>query len=409
MSEALEAEAVPPSPLDPRFVADPEAVYGPIRAETPVWWWEGGHAWLVTRYDAFVETLRHPDVTMDFRLWEHHQPATDPVAVEMEKQMDVAIPFMPKDAHDRVRRLVSRAFTPRAVAALEPMIRNILNELIDDVRPRGAFDAVSDITQKYPTRVISRMIGIPPDSEREVLFKQYSDIFIASVSPLISSEERNEIGRVQAKFMALVTEVIDEHRANPRDDMLSALIEVEEEGERLSIRELQALIFGLIMAGSETTANAVGIGLFTLLTHPEQLAAFRDDPGCRDNAVLELLRFHGPGYHSSRVALRDLEIAGVPVRKGQLVLAGILASHWDPDAFADPLRLDFDRDLREQSVFGSGEHFCLGAQLARLELLTAYTTLFDALPELRLTVPASEIGFRAHPTIRGVESLPLAF
>ena len=409
MSEPSALDAVQPNPLDPRFVADPEAVYGPIRETAPVWWWEEGRAWLVTGYAAFVEAIRHPELSMDRRLWEHYEPPRDPVALEMDAQMDLALPFMPEEPHTRVRSLVSKAFTPRAVSGLEPLIRGILQELIDGIQPRDHFDFVPELAHRYPTRVISRMLGIEPRSDREATFKEYSDVFIASVSPFLTAEERVRIAAVQARFMALVAEVVEEHRADPRDDMLSRLIAVEEEGERLSNPELLSLVFGLIMAGSETTANTVATGVHLLLTNPEQLAIYRAEPGQRGNAVLELLRIGAPGYGTTRYARRDIELAGVPIRKGQLIISSMLAAHFDPSVFPEPRRVDFRRDLRDQAIFGSGTHFCLGAQLAKLELETAYTTVFDELPGLRLANPEREIVYAPHPTVRGPAALPVAF
>lgn len=409
MSQPISPEWVQPNPMDPRFVADPEAVYGPIRERSAVWWWEEGTAWLITGYPQFVEVIRHPDLVMDRRYWEHYEAPTDPVARAMEDQLDLALPMMGGEAHTRIRSLVSKAFTPRAVAGLAPLIHGILNELIEEVRPKGRMEFVAEFAHRYPTRVISRMLGIPPNSEREVQFKAYSDVFVASVSPYLAAGERREIAQVQARFLALVDEVIEEHRAVSRDDMLSRLIAVEEAGDRLSNPELVALVFGLIMAGSETTANAVGSGLHALLTHPEQLALYRSEPAVRDNAVLELIRFNPPGYGSSRYAKRDVTIDGVEVKRGQLLIASLPAAHYDPAYFPEPRRLDLRRDLREQALFGSGAHFCLGAQLARLELETAFSMLFGSLPGLRLESCGEDIVYAPHPTIRGPAALPVLF
>ena len=200
---------------------------------------------------------------------------------------------------------------------------------------------------------------------------------------------------------------MEEHRAHPGDDLLSALIAAEEEGDRLSTPELLNLVLGLIMAGTETTASAVAIGMYDLLRHPDQAKIFRDDPNVRENAVLELLRV-GTGIQIERFARRDLELAGVPIRKGQMVLASMHAAHHDPAVFPDPNRLDLRRDLKELAVFGGGRHFCLGTQLAKLELRIAYSALIDGLPGLRLAVPTAEIEITCDNR-RSVVSLPLEF
>ena len=398
---------IPPDPRDPRFAADPEAVYGPIRERAPVWWWEGARGWLVTGHAEFVEASRHDDLVIDRRLWEHYEVPADPVARAMEARMDEALPMMPNGPHDRVRGLLGKAFTPRAVAGLEPEIREILEELLTGLKPRGGFDLVADLSDWYPIRVISRMFGIPPNSEREARFKTYADVFIRSVDPFLSPAERASTARSQVEFLELVSEVVEEHRSDPRDDMLSALIAAEQDGDRLSTSELLNLVLGLIMAGTETTAGAVGVGMYELLRNPDQLEIFRTDPSVRDNAVLELLRV-GSGFQIERFARRDLTVGGTTVRKGQMVVTSSFAAHHDPAVFPDPQKIDVRRDLKEVAVFGGGRHFCLGAQLARLELRIAYSTLVDTLPGLRLAVPASEVEF-THDNRRLVRSLPLAF
>ncbi|NQZ99343.1 MAG: cytochrome P450 [Myxococcales bacterium] len=361
----------------------------------------------MTGHAPFVEASRHDDLVIDRRLWEHYEAPTDPVALAMEDRMDEALPMMADQPHDRVRGLLGKAFTLRAVAGLEPSIRSILGELIDGIRPKGRFDLVADLANWYPVRVISRMFGIQPNSEREALFNQYADVFVRSVNPFLPAEERARSARVQAKFLELVSEVVEEHRANPRDDLLSALISAEEDGDRLSTSELMNLMLGLIMAGTETTASAVAIGMFDLLRNPDQVAVFREDPSVRANAVLELLRL-GAGLQIERFARRDLEIGGVPIRKGQMVVGSMYAAHHDPTVFPDPKRLDLRRDLKELAVFGGGRHFCLGTQLAKLELETAYSTLIDGLPGLRLAVPETEVEITCDNR-RTVVSLPLEF
>lgn len=407
MAEPVTTPLVQPDPTDAQFAADPEAVYGPIRARAPVWWWEEARGWLVTGHAPFVEASRHDDLVIDRRLWEHYEAPTDPIALAMEDRLDEALPMMADGPHDRVRGLLGKAFTPRAVARLEPSIREILGELIEGLRPKGRFDLVADLANWYPIRVISRMFGIPPNSEREARFKQYADVFVRSVNPFLSAEERARSARVQLKFFELVAEVVEEHRADPRDDILSALITAEEDGDRLSTPELLNLVLGLIMAGTETTASAVAVGMYELLRHPDQLEVFREDPSVRANAVLELLRV-GAGLQIERFARRDLEIAGVPIRKGQMVVASLYAAHHDPAVFPDPETLDLRRDLKELAVFGGGRHFCLGTQLAKLELQIAYSTLIDGLPGLRLAVPATEIEITCDNR-RSVVSLPLEF
>ncbi|MCH2173874.1 cytochrome P450 [Myxococcota bacterium] len=396
-------------PLDTNFARNPYPVFRALRERDPVHWWEDGPGWVLTRFTDVVEGFKHPDLSGNIRHWELFREPTHPDLKRLRPYDDALLTALEDDHHNRVRRLVAKAFTPRSVARLEPVMKEILDDCLAPHRKRGNLELMQDVARSYPTRVISRMLGIPSDTQREQRFKELSDILISLTSPLVSEEERIAGAAAREEMLALVEEVLDERRHQPQDDILSALLAAEDDGQTLSTTELLSLVPLIILAGSETTANSLGIGLLDLLRHPDQFALFRDEPALRPRAIEELLRFQQPGYFLARYALRDLEFGGRKIRKGQLVLLSSPAAHRDPEAFPDPDHLDLRRMPDQTAVFGHGVHFCLGAQLARLELSTALTKLVDEFPGLRLSVPAEEVEFEPNIQIRTLGALPLAF
>jgi cytochrome P450 len=407
MIEGIPSPAI--NPLDPAFARDPYPLFARLREHDPIHRDEVMNAWLVTSFDAFVAIMQDPRFTLDIREWEAYEAPTHPDLVRFRGIEEASLFALPQVDHLRVRRLVSKAFTPRAVRGLEPVIHSIVDECLARVRPAGRLDLVSDLAVFFPTYVISRLIGIPANSRRELRFEQLADVLIAQGSPLLSMAEKVAAAPQLEELYGLIEECIAERRRSPQDDILSALIHAEDEGKRLSREELLSLVGGLISAGSETTASSLVLGLRELLHRPDQLALFRARPELRPNAAEELLRHQVPGYFTMRVAREDVAIEGRAIRRGQLVLPSIAAAHRDPARFPDPDRVDVTRDLSEAALFGRGPHSCLGAQLARLELRVAYGKLVDELPGLRLACAYDEAPFARHPVIRSIASLPLEF
>lgn len=407
MIEGIPSPAI--NPLDPTFARDPYPVFARLRERDPIHRDEVMNAWLVTSFDACISIMQDARFTLDAREWEAFEPSTHPELVRFRGIDDANLFALSPTDHLRVRRLVSKAFTPRAVRGLVPVIHSIVDECLARVRATGRLELVSDLASSFPTYVISRLIGIPANSSRERRFKELADVVIAQASPLLPMDERIAAIPLRDEFFRLVSECIEERRRAPQDDVLSGLIQAEEEGKRLSQDELLALVTGLISAGSETTASALVLGVRELVHRPDQLLLFRERPEHRVNAAEELLRHQMPGYFTMRVPTRDVVIDGHTIRRGQLILPSIAAAHRDPARFNDPDRVDVTRDLSEAALFGRGPHSCLGAQLARLELSIAYGKLVDELPGLRLGCAYEDVPFPAHPLIRSVASLPLEF
>ncbi len=397
------------NPLDPACARDPYPILARLREHDPIHRDEAMNAWVVTSFDACVSIMQDPRFTLDVREWEGYQPPTHPDLLRFRSIDDANLFTLPQIDHRRVRLLVSKAFTPRAVRAVAPIVHAIVDDCLAAVRSTGRLDLVADLADAFPTYVISRLIGIPPNSARERRFKELADVAIAQASPLLAMEERIAAIPMREELFALVDECIEERRGAPQDDILSRLIHVEEEGKRLSREELLALVTGLVTAGSETTASALVLGMRELLHRPDQLHLFRTRPEIRPNAAEELLRHQLPGYFTMRVPTEDVVVGGREIRRGQLVLPSIAAAHRDPARFPDPDRVDLERDLSEAALFGRGPHSCLGAQLARLELTIAYGKLVDELPDLKLGCRYDEVPFAPHPLIRSVTELPLVF
>ena len=307
--------------------------------------------------------------------------------------------------HRRLRNLVGKAFTPRAIARLSDRVESLAQELLDGLeRGGGRFDLLAAYARPIPSRVIAELVGIPKgDMPR----------FDAGVRVL--SEGLSGWSVVRTLLWDLpatsrfVRELIERKRAEPGDDLLSELIHAEEEGDRLGHDELLSMVFLLIIAGFETTLHLVTNGVRTLLEHPAELARLRADPSLWDSAVEEILRHRGPVHGTKPVyPSEDVTFHGVTFRRGTATMPLLAAANHDPCAFENPDRFDVGRSPNHHLAFGFGAHFCLGAQLARMETRVALRALFERFPDLRLAVPESELVIQRLPGWHRHASLPVA-
>jgi hypothetical protein len=305
--------------------------------------------------------------------------------------------------HTRLRKLVSKAFTARAVEDLRPRIAGIVAGLLAEIRRRGKADLVASLAYPLPVIVIAEMLGVPPE-ERE-RFKRWSDDVAATLSGPFASAEAIDRGATAVQELAsYLREIIAQRRRQPRADLISALIAAEEQGQVLSEDEILSTSMLLLIAGNETTTNLIGNGVLALLRHPDQLQRLRDDPSLIRSAVEELLRYAGPVQGTARVATEDVEIGGRRIAAGQLVFALLAAANRDPAQFANPDHLDIGRQPNPHVAFGDGIHFCLGAPLARAEAQEAISGLLQQFPALALD---GEPEWGGTFVIRGVRSLPI--
>jgi cytochrome P450 len=302
--------------------------------------------------------------------------------------------------HTRLRQLVSRAFTPRAVASMREVSQRVATELCDAVDDAGGtVEFVHDWARVLPLRVVCEMIGIPAVDVTQMAEWAHG---LTVASGMADPDARQAGDRAMEGFREYVGAMIAERRAARRDDLLTALIEAEESGERLSPDELVAMVVQLIFAGHETTQNLLGNGLYRLLQHPRQLALLAAAPDRIPAAVEEMLRYDPPILFTSRIAATDMEIDGVPVAADQLVMLNLAAANHDPQRFPEPARFDVTRTDARHLSFGHGVHFCLGASLARLEAEVAFTTLLGRYPVIE---EAGASDWTSFTPLRGRERL----
>jgi cytochrome P450 len=376
---------------------DPVFCQPGIDGKTPIWW--------VTRYDDAESVLLD-----DERFVRDPRLALPP---EQRLQLPEFFSFIDSnmlnrdgDDHRRLRRLVSKAFTPRMVEQLRPRIQEIADGLIDGVSASGEMELVSAFAFPLPITVIAELLGVPvADRER---FRKWSG---AMVSPALAAAEMEQADALLGAFVQYLLALFAERRGSPGDDLVSALVAVEDGGDTLSAEELCSMVALLIVAGHETTVSLIGNATLALLTHLEQRAAIERDPALLPRAVEELIRYDGPVERTlNRWAAVDVELGGHTIRRGETVIVVLGAADHDPERFEAPdeLALASERDTRHLG-FGRGRHFCLGAPLARLEAEIALGTLLRRLPGLHLAVAEDELRWRSVPLFRSLVALPVAW
>ena len=302
--------------------------------------------------------------------------------------------------HTRLRSLVSKAFTPRSVSALGPRIHQIVDELLEGLDGKDRFDLIGELAYPLPVIVIAEMLGIPAEDRDR--FNVWSNDIALAVEPVLNDEEIGRVERSSAEIVEYFEEIIALRRQSPHDDLLSALLAAEEEGDRLSHDELIGTLMLLLVAGNETTRSLIGNGMLALLRNPDQLRRLRDHPDLLDSAIDELLRYDSPVQFIIRVVLEDMEFQGRRFRAGQKVLILVGAANRDPKVFSDPWMLDIGREEESHISFGRGIHYCLGSPLALLEARAAFAGLLARFSSIQLV---SEPEFRDQIVLRGVENL----
>jgi cytochrome P450 len=388
------------------FKADPFGFYARLRAEAPVQavrWARGSTAIVVTRYADVDAALRDP------RLCKNREDALTPAQLATGPRIPRIFAALRRGLlsldgpdHDRLRRLVHQAFTPRRVEQIRDQAVALADELLAAAERRGSMDLVADFAAPLPLAVIARIIGVP---------EQDAPRFRAWTRALLSVADHPLRGSAGVLlFVRYLRRLIAARSRDPRDDLVSAMVQARDGGDRMSTDEIVAMLVLLLTAGHETTVNLIGAGTLALLDHPEQAAVLRgaEDPGEVRTAVEELLRFTSPVETATeRWAGQDLEIAGTPVPQGSLVLAAIASANRDGSVFDRPDTLDLTRSPNPHLAFGKGAHYCLGAPLARLEAGIAVPALLRRAPNLRRPDPRAPVAWRGSAVVRGLESLPV--
>ena len=369
------------------FIEDPYRTYEQLRQKDPVHRMRLIEAWALTRYEDVQ------DVLIDHKRFTNAERNYDYMQYRTFLDLD------PPD-HTRLRGLVSKAFTPRAVRELAPRIQGLVDELLDAVAGKDRIDLISDFAFPLPVIVIAEMLGVP--AQDRARFREWSDDIALSVNPLLNSEQIERVQQATEELFDYFEGIIEQRRQAPQNDMISALLAAEEEGDRLTHEELLSTLMLLLVAGNETTRNLIGNGMLALLKNPAQLQRLRDHPELLDSAINELLRYDSPVQIDSRNAIGDVEIGGKRIAAGQRILAIVGAANRDPQVFANPDELDIGRDEVSHLSFGRGIHYCLGSPLAILEGRIAFTSLLARFSSIRL---ASDPVFKDQIVLRGVEAL----
>ena len=389
------------NPLEEGYLDDPWPHLAEIREQDPVHHLLTGQ-WGLFRYDDTFTLLRDPSLSVDddnidmdglerAALFEDFDP---------EEQNRSILNIDPPD-HTRLRRLVSKAFTPRTIEALRPMVQRMVDEMLDQMEADGEADVVDRLAFPLPFDVISEMLGMP-DADKD-LIRDWSGAIVKTIDPIITEEEVAAAMEADQKMGDHLAKVIEWKTANPGDDLLTLLIEAEDDGDTMTARELRDQVSLLFIAGHETTVNLIGTGIRELLRHPDQLEIIREH-GMPATGIDELLRWVSPVQMTRRVATADIEFRGTTIPEGALVLASIASSNRDPEFWGPTAdTLDLTRENAGQHVsFGSGIHYCLGASLAKLEAEVAIESFVQRFGQVEIV---GEPKWNGRINLRGLDEL----
>jgi pimeloyl-[acyl-carrier protein] synthase len=391
-------------PRTPAFFQNRYSFYERLRVEDPVHNFPHLRLWWLTRYADVLPALT------DKRLGKKDLPVDPDVGAPMPKALG-GLP-LPKSMltqdppdHTRLRSLVNKAFTPRMVEGLGPRIELIANQLLDRCMSEGQMDLAADFAFPLPAIVIAELLGVPP-ADRD-LFRAWSADAALAVDPTQPTAVRRAGSAAVAALADYFAQLVQKRRDAPASDLISQMIAIEDDGDRLSYGEMLSMCVTLLAAGHETTANLFANGALSLLRHPDQLELLRAHPELLPTAVEELLRYDSPVQGVRRAAAEDFELGGKLIRKGDWVTPMIGAANRDPAVFADPERLDITRKENPHLAFGRGIHFCLGAPLARLEGEIGFRVLLERLPQLSLA--EGDPAWTNNSALRTLKSLHVRF
>ena len=395
------------NPFNPEFRAHPYPFYESLRTLDPVHTTAFGMV-VLTRYDDVSTTLKSADFSRDID--KYSTQATTEARQrrrEMQRTRTKSILNLDPPDHTRLRRIVSKSFTPSAMEKLRGRIEQLVNTALDSAQDRGSIELIDDLAFPVPFQVISDLLNMP--TERADEMRQWSQIITNSLEPTASDDELAQSDEALAQLVPYLTSIIEERRKNLGDDMLSSLITAEEAGDKMTTDELMAFLVLLYIAGHETTVNLIGNSTLALLRNPDQ-ANLVYQHGLNSQSIDELLRYDGPVQHTVRVPLQTVrfEVNGntIEIEPGTVVMTSLGAANHDPSIFDSPHDLRLDRpNAHRHMAFASGIHYCLGSALAKLETEVAVGTLFQRFPNMNIVGTPS---WRDRLTIRGVNQLQLS-
>jgi cytochrome P450 len=397
------------TPLNPEFNADPHKLLDRLRNECPVMRDELAGAFVLTRY----EDVRA--IVQDTSLWRDPSVAEEAAAMQKalsdrpvegltvpQDEMGVGILLLDDPDHARIRNPFVKALY-RRIAKSKPLVQQVVDEWLDRLKGKSRFDAMNDFALRVPIDVIARILGV--DDARLGEFRDWSEGVILSLNPFRSEEQTQSFIVAANALSAYMRELMDQRRKEPRDDLTSDMVAMQAAGEPLNDGEISANLQGLLVGGNLTTTDLIGNAIWLLLKNPGELAKLRDDPGLVVSAVEEVLRYEAPVDITARIASRDMEIGGCPVRQTQAVLTSLRGANRDPAVFPDPHRFDITRKDAPHIAFGGGTHICIGAPLARIEAQLAIQSFFQRFPNARLSDPGAPPQWREMPFFRGLKTL----
>ncbi|PFO63853.1 cytochrome P450 family protein [Bacillus cereus] len=391
-----------------QFKEDAYEIYKESRKKQPILFVnqvEIGKEWLITRYEDALPLLKDNRLKKDWTNVFSQDIKNMYLSVDNSDHLTTHMLNSDPPNHSRLRSLVQKAFTPKMIAQLDKRIERIADDLISDIERRGTLNLVDDYSFPLPIIVISEMLGIPKEDQAK--FRIWSHAVIASPE---TPEEIKETEKQLSEFITYLQYLVDIKRKEPKEDLVSALILAENEGHKLSARELYSMIMLLIVAGHETTVNLITNTVLALLENPNQLQLLKDNPKLIDSAIEEGLRYYSPvEVTTARWAAEPFQIHDRTIEKGDMVVIALASANRDETVFENPEVFDITRENNRHIAFGHGSHFCLGAPLARLEAKIAITTLFNRMPELQIKGNREEIKWQGNYLMRSLEELPLTF
>ena len=398
MGEAITEQAASEfyfNPWDEKFRADPYPHYRAILVGPPR---------VLDMGFKFALAARYADVRailIDHATFSSVQPAG---FAEQQKAFGDAPTMLGSDppTQTRLRRLVSRDFTPRRIRELEPRIREIASALLDKVKGKSEFDVMADLANPLPVMVISELLGVP--AAEYLQFKRWSDKIVEADNTLPGMQIPDDIKSAFVELKEYLAATIARRRKDPGSDLVSALV-AHQEAEALSAEELLQFVVLLLLAGNETTTKLIGNGMLALGRHPDAMAAIRSKPELLRPAIEEMLRYDGPVQATFRTATKDTVVGGTPIEAGMGVFVILAAANRDPARFREPEKFDITRESNEHLAFGEGIHFCIGAPLARMEGSIAIESAMARFPGLKLKNPGAAMTYKGSYFLRGLSRL----
>jgi len=387
------------NPFSPEVRENPYPYYAYLRQHAPVYQVPDVGMWAISRYDDVLFILKNPQIFSSSIL---SAAAVGDLNLFPPEAPDLI--SLDPPAHTRLRKLVNRAFTPRRVASLESHLREMVQRLLEPLAAQGAGDLIGDLAIPLPVMAIAELLGVPPERYHD--FKRWTNLILRAMNgAAVTQEERTQIGQSLAELRAYIEDAVAAYHRQPGDNLLSDLVRAEEENQTLTSAEIVSLALVVLAAGSETTTNLIGSAMLALFEHPEQLAQVRANRALVPNLIEEALRYDAPVQWFPRLAIQEVELSGTTLPAGSVVMTIYASANRDERKFPDAERFDIMRNTEGHVAFSFGIHFCLGAQLARLEAKVALETLLGQFPRL---TRANESVIRIEaPLLRGLKTLPL--